>query len=54
MIESRGVRWAGHVAHMGEKSNACTFLVVKPEGRTPLGRPRCIWVNIFKMDLREI
>jgi hypothetical protein len=34
------MRWAGHVARMGEKSNACRLLVGKPEGRRPLGRPR--------------
>jgi hypothetical protein len=29
-------------------------MVGKPEGKTPLGRPRCMWVNNIKMDLREI
>jgi hypothetical protein len=35
------MRWAGHVARVGEKRNTCRFLVGKPEGRRPLGRPRC-------------
>jgi hypothetical protein len=47
MIKSRRMRWAEHVAHMGEKRNAYGILVGKPEGMR-LGRPRCTW------DLREI
>jgi hypothetical protein len=39
---------------MGEKRNACRILVRKPEGRRPLGRPRCRWVGNIKMDVREI
>jgi hypothetical protein len=39
---------------MGEKENAYRILVGKPEGRRPLGRPRRKWVNIIKIDLREI
>jgi hypothetical protein len=46
-------RWAGNVARMGEK-NAYRILAGKPEGKRPLGRPRCKWVNNIKMDLREI
>jgi hypothetical protein len=53
MIESWRVRWAGHVARMGEKRNACRILVGKPEGKRPLGRPRRRWVNNSKMDLRK-
>jgi len=34
------MRWAGHVAHMGEMTNANNILVEKPEGKRPLGRPR--------------
>jgi hypothetical protein len=44
--------WAGHVAQMGEKRNTCRILVGKPEGKRPLGRPRCMWVDNIKMDLR--
>jgi hypothetical protein len=44
IIKSRRMRWAGHVARMGEKMNACRLLVGKPEGRRPLGRPRRTWL----------
>jgi hypothetical protein len=54
IIKSRRVRWAGHVARMGEKRNTCRILVGKPEGKRPLGRPRRRWVDNIKMDLREI
>jgi hypothetical protein len=54
MIKSRRMRWAGHVARMGEKMNAYRILVGKPEGKRPLGRLRRRWVNNIKMDLREI
>jgi hypothetical protein len=40
IIKSRRMRWAGHVARVGEKRNAYRLLVGKPEGRRPLGRPR--------------
>jgi hypothetical protein len=54
MIKSRRMRWAGHVARIGEKRNACRILVGKPEGKRPLGRPRPRWVDNIRMDLREI
>jgi hypothetical protein len=54
MIKSRTMRWAGHVARIGEKRNAYRILVVKPEGKRPLERPRHRWVDNIKMDLREI
>jgi hypothetical protein len=54
MTKPRRMRWAGHVARMGEKSNACRILVGKPEGKRPLGRHRRRWLNNNKMDLREI
>jgi hypothetical protein len=53
-IKSRKIRWTGHVARMGETRNAYMILVGKPEGKRPLGRPRCRWVNNIKMELREI
>jgi hypothetical protein len=39
IIKSRRMRWAGHVARMGEKRNVYRLLVGKPEGKRPLGRP---------------
>jgi hypothetical protein len=54
MITPRRMRWVGHVVQMGEKRNAYRILVVKPEGKRPLGRPRCRWVDNIKTDLREI
>jgi hypothetical protein len=54
MMKSRRMRWAEHVARMGEKRNAYRILVGKPEGKTPLGRPRHRWVDNIKIDLREI
>jgi hypothetical protein len=54
MIKSRRMRWAGHVARMGEMKNAYRILVEKPKGRRPLGRPRSRWVDNIKIDLREI
>jgi hypothetical protein len=54
MIKSKRMRWAGHVALMGEKRNAYRMLIGKPEGKRLLGRPRRTWVDNNKMDLREI
>jgi hypothetical protein len=45
MTKSRRMRWAGHVARMGETRNAYRNLVGKPKGNTPLGRPRRRWVD---------
>jgi hypothetical protein len=53
-IKSRRMRWAGHVTRMGEGRNVYRFLVGKPEGKRPLGRPRRRWEDGIKMDLREI
>jgi hypothetical protein len=54
VIKGRRMRWAGHVACMGAVRGACNILVGKPEGRRPLGRPRCRWEGNIKMDLRDI
>jgi hypothetical protein len=55
IIKSRRMRWAGHVARMGEKrGNAYRLLVGKPEGNRPLGRPRRRWVDNIRMDLGEV
>jgi hypothetical protein len=53
-IKSRRMRWAGHVACMGEERNVFRVLVRKPEGKRQLGRLRCRWEDGIKMDLREI
>jgi hypothetical protein len=45
------MRWSGHVACMGKERNAYRILVVKPEGKRPLGRPRHRCVNNIKVDL---
>jgi hypothetical protein len=54
IIKSRRMRWAGHVACVGEKRNAYRLLVGKPEGKRPLGRPRRRWVDNIRMDLVEV
>jgi hypothetical protein len=54
IIKSRRMKWAGHVARMGEKTNVFRLLVGKPEGKRPLGRPRRRWIDNIKMDLIEI
>jgi len=47
------MRWAGHVARMGEERGVYRVLVRRPEGRRPLGRPRHRWVDNIRMDLRR-
>jgi hypothetical protein len=54
MIKSKRIKWAGHVALMGEKRNGYRVLVGKPGRKRPLGRPRREWEYNIKMDLREI
>jgi hypothetical protein len=54
VIKSRRLRWAGHVARMGERRGACRASMGKPEGRRPLERPRRRWEDNIKMDLREV
>jgi hypothetical protein len=54
VIKWRRMRWAGHVARMGERRGAYRVLVGKPEGRRPLGRPRRRWEDNVKTDLREV
>jgi len=54
VIKSRGMRWAGHVARMGEERGVYRFLVGKPGGKRPLGRPRRRWVDNIRMDLQEV
>jgi hypothetical protein len=54
VIKSRKMRWAGHVARMGEGRGVHRVLVGRPEGKRPLGRPRRRWEDNITMDLREI
>jgi hypothetical protein len=54
VIKARRMRWAGHVARMGEVRGAYNILVGRPEEMRPLGRPRRRWEDNIKMDLREI
>jgi hypothetical protein len=53
MIMPRRMRWAEHVARIGEKRNAHRILAGKPEGKRSLGRPRYGWVDNIKMDLER-
>ena len=48
------MRWAGHVARMGEKLRVHKVLVEKPEGKKPVGRPRRRWEDNIKMGLQEV
>ena len=54
VIKSRRIRWAEHVARMGERRGLYRVLVGKPEGKRPLGRPRRRWEENIKMDLQEV
>jgi hypothetical protein len=54
VIKSRRMRWAGHVARMGEGRGAHRVLVGRPEDKRPLGRPRRRWEDNIKMDVGEI
>jgi hypothetical protein len=53
-MKSRRMRWAGHVARMGEGRGAYRVLVGRPVGRRPVGRPRRRWEDNIKMDLQEV
>ena len=54
VIKSRRMRWAGHVARMGEERAVYRVLVGKPEVKRPLGRPKRRWVDNIRMDLQEV
>jgi hypothetical protein len=51
-VKSRRIRWAGHVARMGEERKVYKVLVGKPKGNIPLGRPRHRWEDGIRTDLR--
>jgi len=54
VVKSGSMRWAGHVARMGEGRGVYRVLVGKPEGKRPLGGPRLRWEDNIKMDLWEV
>jgi len=54
VVKSRRMRWALHVARMGEDRGVHRVLVGKPEGKRPLGRSRRSWEDNIKMDLQEV
>ena len=54
VIKSRKMRWAAHAVRMGERRGVYRVLVKKPDGRRPLGRPRCRWEDNIKTDLQEV
>ena len=54
VVKSRQMRWAAHVAYMGENRGVRMVLAGKPEGKCPLGRPRRRWEDNIKMDLQEV
>jgi len=54
VIKSRRMRWAGHVARMGDERGVYRVLLGKPEDKRPLGRPRHRWVDNIRMDLQEV
>ena len=54
VIKSIRMRWADHVACMGEEWGVYRILVGKPERRRPLERPRRRWVNNVRTDLQDV
>jgi len=54
VIKSRRMRWARHVARMGEERGVYRVLVGKLEGKRSLGRPKRRWVDNIRMDLQEV
>jgi hypothetical protein len=54
VIESRMIRWAGRVAHTGDRTSEHRILVGKAEGERLLARPRLRWKDNNKMDLQQL
>jgi hypothetical protein len=54
VIKSWRMRWAGHIAHVGEGRGVYRVLVGRPKGKRPLGRPRNRWEDNIKMDPGEM
>ena len=53
-VKSRKIRWAGHIARMGERRGGYMVLVGKPDARRPLVRPRRRWEDNIRMDLQQL
>ena len=54
VVKSRRMRWAGHMARIGEDRGVQRVLVGKTGGKRPLGRPRRRWEDNIKMDLQKV
>jgi hypothetical protein len=54
VVKTRRMRWAGHVARIGEESDVHRLLVKKPEGKNPLRGPRNRWKDNIKINLQEV
>jgi len=54
VIKLRRMKWAGHVARIGERSGVYRVLVGKSEGKRPHGRPGRRWEDNIKMDIQEV
>jgi hypothetical protein len=54
MIKSRRMSWEGHVTRMGERRTAYRILVGRPDGRSPIGKPRSRWDYNIKTDLQKL
>ena len=54
VVKSRRKRWAGHIASMGNSRGVYRVLEGKPEGKRPLGRPRCRCEDNITMDRQEV
>ena len=54
VIKLRRMRWAGHVACMGEETGVYRVLVGKPEGKRPLGIHSRRWMDNIRLDLQEV
>jgi hypothetical protein len=54
IIELNTMKWAGHLARIGEERNSYRLLIRKPEGKRPLARTESSWADNIKIDLLEI
>jgi hypothetical protein len=54
VIKLRKMRWAGHVAGMGDRRGAYRVSVGKPEEKRPFAKPSCRWEDKINMDLQEV